>query len=247
MARTLVFPYFQGESFVQALRDAAGGGWQLVDVAERARPPVTTAEILQPRRWLRAQQPQPVVARGGPWTRAGAGWRARRSAPRTSRRCCRRRADRSRRAQLTAGLARRALRAVAARAARRRRRLPGAVPRARRGRAGGANGRGALRRARLARALRRWSARLPAGSATAVRGRRGATVARRARAEPRAGGAARRGSRLARGGLGGVCALGGAGAARDRARPSTKRPISRSAVRASGVPFHSGTTCGWRS
>jgi hypothetical protein len=60
VARSLVFPYFQGESFVQALLDAAGGRWTLVDVAERARPPVTTAEIVQPERWLRAQQPARV-------------------------------------------------------------------------------------------------------------------------------------------------------------------------------------------
>jgi len=71
IARTLVFPYFQGEAFVQALLDAGGGRWTLVDVAERARPPVSTAEILQPRRWLRAQQPLPVslAAPGGPWRR----------------------------------------------------------------------------------------------------------------------------------------------------------------------------------
>ena len=69
--RELIFPYLQGESFVQALRDADGGGWALVGVAEAKRPPRTTAEILQPQRWLRAQQPQPVaLARS-----AGAGWR----------------------------------------------------------------------------------------------------------------------------------------------------------------------------
>ncbi len=68
--RELVFPYLQGESFVQALRDADAGGWTLVDVAEAKRPPRTTAEILQPQRWLRAQQPLPVaLARS-----AGAGW-----------------------------------------------------------------------------------------------------------------------------------------------------------------------------
>lgn len=60
VTRSLVFPYFQGEAFVQALRDANGGGWELVDLAERARPPTTTAEILDPGRWLRAQQPEPV-------------------------------------------------------------------------------------------------------------------------------------------------------------------------------------------
>jgi hypothetical protein len=73
-ARTLVFPYFQGQSFVQALRDADAGGWKLVDVAERERPPQTTAEILDPSRWLRAQQALPVslptaLAGPGRWRR----------------------------------------------------------------------------------------------------------------------------------------------------------------------------------
>jgi hypothetical protein len=62
--RALVFPYLQGERFVQALRDAGGGSWALVDVAERKRPPTTTAEILDPARWLRAQQPAPVPPAG---------------------------------------------------------------------------------------------------------------------------------------------------------------------------------------
>jgi hypothetical protein len=57
--RSLVFPYFAGERFVQALRGASGD-WRLVNVALRARPPATTAEILQPDRWLRAQQPVPI-------------------------------------------------------------------------------------------------------------------------------------------------------------------------------------------
>jgi hypothetical protein len=76
MARTLVFPYFQGESFVQALRDADGGGWSLVDVAERERPPQTTAEILEPVRWLRAEQPEPAaLASAGAVMSAARGWR----------------------------------------------------------------------------------------------------------------------------------------------------------------------------
>jgi len=71
VARTLVFPYFGGEAFVQALLDAGGGRWTLVNVAERARPPVSTAEIVQPSRWLRAQQPLPVslAEPGGAWHR----------------------------------------------------------------------------------------------------------------------------------------------------------------------------------
>ncbi|MFL5819032.1 MAG: hypothetical protein ACJ76L_15735 [Conexibacter sp.] len=76
IARTLVFPYFQGERFVQALRDADGGGWRLVDVAERERPPQTTAEILDPSRWLRAQQPVAVsLAAAQAAMSAAGGWR----------------------------------------------------------------------------------------------------------------------------------------------------------------------------
>jgi hypothetical protein len=76
MARTLVFPYFQGESFVQALRDADGGRWRLVDVAEQERPPQTTAEILDADRWLRAEQPSPVsLASAQAALSAARGWR----------------------------------------------------------------------------------------------------------------------------------------------------------------------------
>jgi hypothetical protein len=76
IARSLVFPYFQGEAFVQALLDADGGGWELVNVAERARPPVSTAEIVQPLRWLRAEQPRPVsLAAAARALRVDGGWR----------------------------------------------------------------------------------------------------------------------------------------------------------------------------
>ena len=76
VARSLVFPYFQGEAFVQALLDADGGGWGLVNLAERARPPVSTAEILQPLRWLRAEQPLAVSLAGAARALAaeGTGW-----------------------------------------------------------------------------------------------------------------------------------------------------------------------------
>jgi len=73
--RELIFPYLQGEQFVQALRDADAGGWALVDVAERARPPRTTAEILQPRRWLRARQPAAVRVGPAGAPAPGQGWR----------------------------------------------------------------------------------------------------------------------------------------------------------------------------
>jgi hypothetical protein len=76
VARSLVFPYFQGESFVQVLLDADRGGWDLVDLAERARPPTTTAEILDPDRWLRAEQPEPVsLAAAARALALAGGWR----------------------------------------------------------------------------------------------------------------------------------------------------------------------------
>ncbi len=70
--RTLVFPYLQGERFVQALLDADRGGWRLVDRAERRRPPGTTAEILTPSRWLRGKRPVPMSLGAAP--PAAAGW-----------------------------------------------------------------------------------------------------------------------------------------------------------------------------
>lgn len=72
--RSMIFPYIQGETFVEALLDADRGDWGLVDVALRARPPQTSAEILDPDRWLRAEQPLPVSLRGAAPPRAG-GWR----------------------------------------------------------------------------------------------------------------------------------------------------------------------------
>ncbi|HEX5146709.1 MAG TPA: hypothetical protein VFV85_06775, partial [Conexibacter sp.] len=75
MLRTLIFPYIQGERFVQALRAADGGGWQLVNLAERRRPPTTTAEILDPGRWLRAQQPAPLALGDAVVLAREPGWR----------------------------------------------------------------------------------------------------------------------------------------------------------------------------
>ncbi|HMJ01347.1 MAG TPA: hypothetical protein VK506_00305 [Conexibacter sp.] len=73
--RSLVFPYIQGEGFAGSLRDAAGGDWRLVDVALRDRPPVTSAEILDPDRWLRARAPEPIALGGTGALRAAGGWR----------------------------------------------------------------------------------------------------------------------------------------------------------------------------
>jgi hypothetical protein len=165
VARTLVFPYFQGEAFVQALLDAGDGSWTLVNVAERARPPVSTAEILQPQRWLRAQQPLPVSlpAPGSGWRRLagstlGSEDLAALLSPSTGPAAAR---------ELTAGwrggryaLWRRGPAAAAGCAAPCRARDAAALA-ARMRDAGEARALGA--------ALRTWAARLPAGSATAVR------------------------------------------------------------------------------
>ena len=164
IARTLVFPYFQGEAFVQALLDAGGGRWTLVNVAERARPPVSTAEILQPLRWLRAQQPLPVSlsAPGGAWRRLagstlGSEDVAALLSPSTGPAAARRLTDGWRGGRY--GLWRRgALAPSGCRAPCRAR--DAAVLAVRMGDAGAA--------AALAAALRTWAAGLPAGSATAV-------------------------------------------------------------------------------
>lgn len=75
--RSLVFSYAEGERFVDALADLTGD-WRLVDHALRHRPPVSTAEIVDVRRWLRVVRPRPVALapgrlladdRRGPWRR----------------------------------------------------------------------------------------------------------------------------------------------------------------------------------
>ncbi len=55
----LMFPYFAGPEFVAALLRA--GGWALVDQAF-TRPPTTSTEILDPRRWLEGWEPVDVPA-----------------------------------------------------------------------------------------------------------------------------------------------------------------------------------------
>jgi hypothetical protein len=171
VARSLVFPYFQGESFAEALVEADSGGWDLVDVALRARPPSTTAEILEPDRWLRAQQPQPVSLAAARRALAGAGgWR--------------RVAGSTLGAEDVAALVSSSSGLLEAReltagwrggryALWRRGPLADedcpAPCRARDAAVLSVRMGSALEAQRLARALRRWSGRVPAGSATAVR------------------------------------------------------------------------------
>jgi hypothetical protein len=73
-----VFPYVGGQAFVRDLLRRAGGRWDLVDTAERLRPPGSTEQVMHPERYLRADAPRPVrltVRRvlGAGWTRAGSG------------------------------------------------------------------------------------------------------------------------------------------------------------------------------
>lgn len=178
LARSLVFPYFQGAEFVRRLVRADRGGWALVDVAQRARPPQTTAEILDPDRWLRAEQPHPVSLAGA--ARAlradGRGWRRVAGSTLGAE-------DLAALLAPSSGLV--ASRGVAAgwRGGRyalwRRGALANAgcaTPcRARDAAVLAVRMRSSAQAGALVAALRRWSARLPAGSATAVRAQ-GATV-----------------------------------------------------------------------
>ena len=73
--RGLLFPYLAGERFVEGLL-RRGHGWRLVDRALRSRPPVSTAQVLDPGRWLRGERPVRVrLGVGGVLRAAGGGWR----------------------------------------------------------------------------------------------------------------------------------------------------------------------------
>ena len=67
----LVFPYIQGQRFIQSLYEAGGGSWSLIDAAYRFRPPASTEQILHPGKYLRVEQPDRVALRVSP----GPGWR----------------------------------------------------------------------------------------------------------------------------------------------------------------------------
>ena len=71
------FPYVQGNVFVQELLSTAGGKWRLVDVALRARPPLSTEQVLHPEKWLSVEVPRRVslddLELGPGWRRATSG------------------------------------------------------------------------------------------------------------------------------------------------------------------------------
>jgi hypothetical protein len=74
----LLFAYLGGERFVADLRRRGGGSWALVDTAFRLRPPSSTEQVLHPRAYFSADEPQRVRLRaravlGRSWSRARAG------------------------------------------------------------------------------------------------------------------------------------------------------------------------------
>jgi hypothetical protein len=71
-----VFPYVGGQRFVADLLRRAGDRWDIVDTAERLRPPASTEQVMHPWRYLHADMPLPVrigVRLGAAWSRAASG------------------------------------------------------------------------------------------------------------------------------------------------------------------------------
>jgi hypothetical protein len=75
----LLFPYTAGEAFVSRLLEVAGGEWTVVDAALRARPPVSTEQVMHPQAYLEVEQPErvsltrPIAALGDGWEEQRAG------------------------------------------------------------------------------------------------------------------------------------------------------------------------------
>ena len=67
----LIFPYVQGQKFVERLYATGGGSWSLVNAAYRFRPPASSEQILHPDKYLRVEQPERVRLDARP----GDGWR----------------------------------------------------------------------------------------------------------------------------------------------------------------------------
>ncbi len=60
----LLFPYLDGERFVSRLYATGSDTWRVVDVAENARPPASTEQILHPDAYLKVEQPVRVRLEG---------------------------------------------------------------------------------------------------------------------------------------------------------------------------------------
>src|SRR3954467_4597967 len=65
----LVFPYVQGQEFINRLY--AAGGWGVVAAAYRFRPPASSEQIMHPDKYLAVELPDKVRLQASP----GAGWR----------------------------------------------------------------------------------------------------------------------------------------------------------------------------
>jgi hypothetical protein len=70
----LLFPYTAGEAFVDRLIEVGGGEWTVVDAALRARPPVSTEQVMHPQAYLEVEQPDRVSVRR-PAAALGDGWK----------------------------------------------------------------------------------------------------------------------------------------------------------------------------
>ena len=69
---TLLFPYQGGQQFVDDLYRRAGNRWTLVDLALTKRPPLSTEQILHPRKWIEVEAPERVAL---PDPDLGEGWK----------------------------------------------------------------------------------------------------------------------------------------------------------------------------
>jgi hypothetical protein len=69
----LLFPYLEGQRFVERLYGAGRAGWSLLNTADRYRPPGSTEQVLHPDKYLSVEQPDRVrVSVAGV---LGHGWR----------------------------------------------------------------------------------------------------------------------------------------------------------------------------
>ena len=71
--RSLLFPYLRGQTFAATLRHGTED-WGLVNVALRYRPPVSTAEVIDPDRWVHVERPAAVRV-GGMGSALESGWK----------------------------------------------------------------------------------------------------------------------------------------------------------------------------
>jgi hypothetical protein len=69
----LLFPYLEGQRFVERLYGAGASGWSLLNTADRYRPPASTEQVLHPDKYLAVEQPDHVRLEVG--RVLGHGWR----------------------------------------------------------------------------------------------------------------------------------------------------------------------------